>query len=101
MFLKLQKSLSEIETRLNEYEADHRSLLQIFELSFNSSLLEMDENDIFKMLQKKKENSLKTKIDENLNRKWQLKQDLKKMERDIKVTLILLKLSHAMDRLCN
>ena len=90
MFLKLQKSFSEIETRLSEYEADHRSLLQIFELSFNSSLLEMDENDIFKMLQKKKENSLKTKIDENLNRKWQLKQDLKKMERDIKVTTSML-----------
>lgn len=84
-FEKLKKSLEEIKSRLEEYESEQSKLLKIFELTFSPDLLEMDENDIFKMLQKKKENSLKFKIDENLNTKWQLKQNLKKLERDIKV----------------
>lgn len=84
-FEKLKKSLEEIKSRLEEYESEQSKLLKIFELTFSPDLLEMDENDIFKMLQKKKENSLKSKIDENLNTKWQLKQNLKKLERDIKV----------------
>ena len=45
----------------------------------------MDEADIGKLLQKKKEHSLKIKIDENMNRKWELKQTLKTTEKDIKV----------------
>lgn len=45
----------------------------------------MEEIEIFKMLQKNKEQSLKSKIDKLTNEKWELKQNLRKTEKQIKV----------------
>jgi hypothetical protein len=47
----------------------------------------MNETEIAKLLQKKKEASLKLQIDNSMTNKWQLKQTLKKTEKDIKVII--------------
>lgn len=74
-----------MEAKTGESEAEYEKLLASFELEFEEAFLAMGESEIAKLLQKKKEASLKAQIDNNMSRKWQLKQSLKKTERDIKV----------------
>ena len=66
-------------------EVEYKRLLDLFDLTFDDSYLAMGENEIAKLLQKKKEASLKMQIDNSMTNKWQLKQTLKKTEKDIKV----------------
>ena len=76
-----------METKTKSSEDEYQKLLDTFDLRFDDSFLTMNENEIGKLLQKKKEASLKMQIDDSMTTKWQLKQTLKKTEKDIKVVL--------------
>lgn len=76
-----------MESKTKSSEDEYQKLLDTFDLRFDDSFLTMNENEIGKLLQKKKEASLKMQIDDSMTTKWQLKQTLKKTEKDIKVVL--------------
>jgi hypothetical protein len=80
--------LSEVENKTKSSEDEYQKLLDAFDLTFEDSFLTMNETEIGKLLQKKKEASLKMQIDDSMTTKWQLKQTLKKTEKDIKVDII-------------
>lgn len=84
---KLEAILEEVETKVQMAEAEYKKLLESFELEFEEEFLTLNETEIAKLLQKKKEASLKVQIDNSLGQKWQLKQTLKDTESDIKVDL--------------
>lgn len=77
--------MEEVENKMRTSEVEYKRLLDLFDLTFDDSYLAMGENEIAKLLQKKKEASLKMQIDNSMTNKWQLKQTLKKTEKDIKV----------------
>lgn len=77
--------MAEVEAKMGESETEYKRLLDSFDLVFEESFLAMSEAEIAKLLQRKKESSLKVQIEDSMSRKWQLKQALKRTERDIKV----------------
>jgi hypothetical protein len=85
---KLNTILSEVENKTKASEEEYQKLLDQFDLIFDDNFLTLSETEIAKLLQKKKEASLKMQIDDSMTTKWQLKQTLKKTEKDIKVDLI-------------
>ena len=70
---------------MRDSQNEYNKLLKSFELEYDENYLTLNETEIAKLLQKKKEHSLKIKIDDNMEKKWELKQTLKVTEKDIKV----------------
>lgn len=77
--------MAEVDGKVKAAESEYQKLLESFDLEFKDEFLDLSENEIAKLLQKKKESSLKTQIDNSLSQKWNLKQTLKNTEMDIKV----------------
>ena len=65
--------------------------MDFFEIEYKDEYLNLNENEIVKMLQKKKEQVLKNKIDNSMNEKWDLKQNLRITEKKIKVIILISK----------
>ena len=85
---KLDSILGEVEKKMKSSEIDYKKLLKSFNLKFDDDFLTMNQTEIAKLLQKKKETSLKLEIDQTMTSKWQLKKKLKETEKDIKVIII-------------
>lgn len=68
-----------------EADAEYGALLESVELQFDEAFLAMGETEVAKLLQKKKEASLKGRIAEGLATKARLKQRLRDTETAIKV----------------